>query len=568
MTSPLAVNVHLPSRAWRLDLETLHQAFHTPGSTAYRWVDGAVWVLIAISIGLFAVDVGLDLDQARAGQIAATVSVNTLIPAVTGVGSLPGTGMLDSVVQAQVQRSLLPTGLTAWLIRNGEVLAWVDAIILWLFGIELALRVLTFRPEGTGFYEQPLGAALWAQIWGRVRFLTRPMNLVDLIVVIAVYPALRGLRALRLLRLARAVRFFRYANPITDVLDAFRANRLLYQAAFSFLIAITGVGGLSFYLVERRANPGIETIGDGLWWSIVTLTTVGFGDISPITPLGRVVGATLMVGGMFTLALFAGVVGNTLLNSILSFRQEQFRMSNSVGHIIVLGYDHGSQALLTALTDEFARGEKIVLLGDGAAPPSLPESVEWVPGDPTREAELDKVRVQHATGVIVVGKRSLAPEQADAITLLTLFTLRSYMRSRPDVHRRRPLYVIAEVLDAENVEHARTAGADEVIESTKLGFSLLAHAMAEPGTAAVMSRVAAAGAHNLYVGVLPDTLPSPISFGEALRHFRAGGQAMLIGVRDPKTGRETLNPPDDLVLDGALHLVYIAKAVVLPSPHA
>ena len=290
---------------------------------------------------------------------------------------------------------------------------------------------------------------------------------------------------------------------------------------------------------------------------------MGFGDISPITPLGRVVGSVLMVAGMFTLALFAGIVGNTLLNAILRIRQEQFRMGNSVGHVIVFGYDAGSRQLLRAMLEEFDAQAKLVIMAPGEAPQNLPEGVEWVSGDPTKEAELDKIRVEHAAGVVVVGRRAINPEQSDAVTLLTLFTLRSYLRRRPALPRKKPLYVVAEVLDPENVEHARTAGADEVIESTRLGFSLIAHAIAEPGTGSVMSRVTMAGAHNLYVAGLPDALQAPLSFGEAFAQLRHSGEVMLIGVRDPKTGQDRLNPPDDLVLDGSQQLVYLAERPVL-----
>lgn len=495
--------------------ELLHRAFHQPGSAEYRWVDGVVWVLIGISIALFSLDLFVTLD---------------------------------------------PTSTVVL------VLGWVDHVILWLFGVELALRVLTFRPPGMDFYERTPGETVWAHVKGRLAFLfLQPLNVVDLLVVVAAYPSLRGLRALRLLRLARAVRFFRYANPITDVLDAFRANRLLYQAAFAFLGVVTAVGGVSLFLVERGQNPSLTSVADGLWWALVTLTTVGFGDISPVTGLGRVVGSVLMVAGMFTLALFAGIVGNTLLGAILRIRQEQFRMSNEVGHVVVFGYQAGSRQLLDALRSEYPDDVRLVILAEGQGPGNLPENVEWVSGDPTKERELDKIRLQHAQGVVVVGRRDLGPEQADAVTLLTLFTLRSYLRSNDLVARKRPLVVVAEILDAENVDHARTAGADEVIESTRLGFALIAHAVSEPGTGDVMSRVASAGAHNLYVGTLPPDMPAPVPFGQALYQLREHGEVLLIGVRDPETGEDTMNPPDELVLDGSQQLVYLARRPVLPK---
>ena len=216
-------------------MESLYRAFHVPDSRVYRWVDGFVWVLIAISIALFAVEV-----------------------AIPSPDEIPPLG----------ERSAWEAFSAAW-VSYAPVLQWVDVVILWLFGVELALRVLTFRPAGTGFYQRSPGEEIWAQIWGRIRFLTRPLNLIDLLVVIAVYPALRGLRALRLLRLARAVRLFRYANPITDVIDAFYANRLLYQAAFTFLGVVTAVGACpsTWWSARRTTRSPRSLMGCGGRWS-------------------------------------------------------------------------------------------------------------------------------------------------------------------------------------------------------------------------------------------------------------------------------------------------------------
>ncbi len=100
---------------------------------------------------------------------------------------------------------------------------------------------------------------------------------------------------------------------------------MLFALAFGVLGTATILGGLSIYLVEVRLNQQIATVGDGLWWALVTVTTVGFGDITPVTFLGRIIGACLMVAGMFTLALFAGIVGSSLVRGMMSIREEQFR---------------------------------------------------------------------------------------------------------------------------------------------------------------------------------------------------------------------------------------------------
>ena len=328
------------------------------------------------------------------------------------------------------------------------------------------------------------------------------------------------------------------------------------------------LGGITIYLVERgHPESMITSVPDGMWWAIVTLTTVGFGDLTPKTPLGRVVAGFVMVQGMFILALFAGIVGNTLLRAVLSIREEQFRMSNYTDHLVICGYHPSSRMLLDTVLREPGKevGRQIVIFAQGDRPHDVSHEFTWVQGDPTKESELPKARLSHAGGIIIVGDRGVTPQAADATTILTVFTLRSYMAHHPETgQRRRPLYVVAEILDQENVQHARAAGADEVSETTRLGFSLLAHAIAEPGTAEVMGKLAAPEGQNLYVGRHPRPNPEPTTFGAVAASLRDDGSSlMLVGLRD-SSGKDRLNPPDDTPVTSESGLVYMAPSQVLP----
>ena len=241
-------------------------------------------------------------------------------------------------------------------------------------------------------------------------------------------------------------------------------------------------------------------------------------------------------------------------------------MSAYTNHIIVCGYESGSALFSTALANELAdRQTTVVLFGPGDRPEGTPPEFIWVSGDPTKESELDKLRLGHSAGVILIGSRSVSPQQADAATILTAFTLRSYIDAHAqDLERAKPWFMVAEVLDAENAAHLRTAGATEVIETTRLGFDLLAHAVSMPGTARLMSMVASRGSQSLYVGRRPSTSASSTSFGELAVHIKASTGALLVGVRDLESGTEQLNPPSNLSVGDNVHLVYLASEPVLP----
>jgi voltage-gated potassium channel len=270
---------------------------------------------------------------------------------------------------------------------------------------------------------------------------------------------------------------------------------------------------------------------------------------------------------MFTLALFAGIVGHSLLNAVLSIREEQFRMGSYVNHIVVCGYEEGMHLLLDTLMAEHESDEtKIVLIADLERPPEIPAELYWVRGDPTKESELDKVRIDRAASVIVAGARRTSPQHADAVTLLTVFTIRSYLaKQKSQTRRHKPLYLVSEILDSENVEHARAAGADEVIETRRLGFSLLARAIEHHGAADTLSQVVLRGESSLYVGVLPPGITAS-TYGELTRALdlrKRGG--LVIGVTHGDSGVEHVNPPDELELEPNMRVLYIAPERLLET---
>ena len=115
------------------------------------------------------------------------------------------------------------------------------------------------------------------------------------------------------------------------------------------------------------------------------------------------------------------------------------------------------------------------------------------------------------------------------------------------------------------MSHARAAGADEVIETKRVGFSLLAHAVTNPGTSDLMSRLVVLGDHNVYVGAVPADLSTPCPFAEAAKAVRRSHGALVVGLRG-SDGGDRLNPPDAEVVDTDVRLIYLAQQPVLDSP--
>lgn len=436
----------------------------------------------------------------------------------------------------------------------------LDQAILAIFLIEYLGRLWVIRGWlPTCVKLSPLRKVQYFLI-SRLRFMLSPWGFIDFLALLPLFPFLRSLRILRLLRLLRSVQFFRYASPLRALSTAFRDNALLFTVAMGFVIASIVLSALMFFLAEKNVNDKVNTLGDTLWWSIVTVSTVGFGDITPVTGGGKIVGAFLMLSGMFIIAMFAGVISSTLVGHLLPLRMEQVRMSSISDHVIIAGWNSEVSMMLEEMHREYGEQmPKVIVFAPRERPAELDERYVFVQGDFRKEAEFDKVRIKFAASIVVVADEGVGTEQPavrDASTVLTVFTIRSLER-KLDVERAKPIHIVAEILDPENREHAVVAGANEVIETSRLGSSLLAHTAGNPGVSDVIASLLLASRNNVYSTHLPSKFieGKALTFEELQDRGREELGVLVIGIIHK--GEMTLNPIGSRSIYANDHMVYI-----------
>ena len=176
----------------------------------------------------------------------------------------------------------------------------VEHISLIVFSVEYLLRIWTadLLYPGYGFFRS------------RIRYVFSGMALIDLLAILPFYlpmflPVnLIGIRAVRLVRLLRLLKLNRYSDALASIGRVFKGKSREIFASLFFVLILLVVASLMIYYAEHDAQPQqFQNAFSGLWWAVATLTTVGYGDIYPITPLGRLMGVVIAVLGIGMVAV-------------------------------------------------------------------------------------------------------------------------------------------------------------------------------------------------------------------------------------------------------------------------
>lgn len=173
-------------------------------------------------------------------------------------------------------------------------------IITILFSIEYIARIITVK--------KPL------------KYIFSFYGIVDLLSTIPKYlsfflggaHSLVALRALRLMRIFRILKLARYIGESTNFIRALKTSRAKIAVFLSFVLILCTILGTVMYLVESGEDSGFNSIPRSVYWAIVTLTTVGYGDIAPITPLGQFIASIIMIMGYGIIAVPTGIVSSEM----------------------------------------------------------------------------------------------------------------------------------------------------------------------------------------------------------------------------------------------------------------
>ncbi|ACN14861.1 putative calcium-activated potassium channel (Kef-type K+ transport protein) [Desulforapulum autotrophicum HRM2] len=316
-------------------------------------------------------------------------------------------------------------------------------------------------------------------------------------------------------------------------------HRVLFYAVF-----VLFSGSLLLMFFEKK-TPFI----DALWWSIVTMTTVGYGDVSPATPGGRVIGIFVMLSGIGLIGLLtATIAGMFIENKFMEKRG--MKTTDLKEHFIICGWNYRGETIISEMNQD-AKSETIpmVIIADLAETPCVQDNVFFVRGEIDQKT-LAMASADKASVAIILSDDTLDTYAKDAKTILATMSIKNLV---PD------LYTCVELMDPKNMEHLKLARADEIIVVGEISTNLLVQAALDHGVTRFVSELVSNRYGNeLYKITIPPYLVGN-SFFTAMCRLKERENILCVGVEDASGKKTTSNPDNDYVLKKDDSLMVIAE---------
>ena len=215
--------------------------------------------------------------------------------------------MLDGPIPAAILATLIVFSMVTFSLETlpgidksaRKILSYCEYVIVTLFTIEYIYRIATSR--------------------SKIKFITSFYGLIDLLAILPFFLSLaidlRSLRVIRLLRLVRLLKLARYSSALDRLYEALKKSRHELVVSIAILGVAIYLSAFGIYYFEHAAQPEkFRSIFDAMWWSIATITTVGYGDIYPITIGGRAFTFLVMLASLGLVAVPTGIFAAALLS--------------------------------------------------------------------------------------------------------------------------------------------------------------------------------------------------------------------------------------------------------------
>lgn len=318
-----------------------------------------------------------------------------------------------------------------------------------------------------------------------------------------------------------------------------------------FVLIIIVLGGIFIFFVEKGKAVGdseqmFSQFFDGLWWTVVTITSVGYGDKYPVTEIGKVFAIFLMFIGVIVTSTLSGTIASIFVDKKLK-EGKGLQAITAKNHIVICGWNNNAENILEGLIKLSKLEVEVVLINQltpeefQAINVKFPDlNLYFVRGDFTNEKILIRGAIQTAKAAIILsdisGQNTLS--KADERTILATLAIKALNNE---------LLTSAELVNAENRQHLIRAKVDEILVNGEFNGFLLSTSAFHSGIPLLVKEMLSFESKNMIRQVQVPSQFIGKSFKELLEHFYTTGKGIVIGVLSEEK-KMTL---DDLLSEGS-----------------
>ncbi len=350
-----------------------------------------------------------------------------------------------------------------------------------------------------------------------------------------------------------------------------------------FFVGVVMVSTLVVYLAERRTNDGFVSFFDSFWWTIVTISTVGYGERVPSTVTGRLLAIGTILFGMGIMGTVTGRIASILMERQMKEENGLLDYSRLKGHFIICGWKREMNQVLYEILESNPDVDplEVVLLTRAGKEdvrtvrndPRL-KGIKYINGDFMEERDLRRAGVVEASKILVLADSLLEGDlqQIDSKTVMAVMSIKNLNKRA---------YVCAELLDVKFEKYLRLSHCDEILLSREFSRSILASAASGAGLSHIVAELVSRSKDiRIDTTPIPDTFTGK-TYGELRGEFGGRAETQLIGllentgnlmIRKQEAIREAQKNPDisSLIptLREAKNLTANAPVINPPSDYA